>query len=259
MSNNLKLCPFCGSCQAKLFEQPYDKVLYAVRCEFCHIVIEGYPSAEAAIKKWNTRGGVSEQPVELPWVSSADKSAPVRYVLVLYSDLKPEQGVRLCFYSIPDAEWLYVDTNGEVKEFVAYTRWCHPITGNAIDTLPKRESHNSIESALKNAAEILANFKSNEPYSNATEAERLERKLEEWQACYAKLFTQMTQIVEASQKREISKEDWCSLFRIREHISFAWARLGDSQAREHCEKAMHEVAFLMERHETKRNDIEGDK
>lgn len=46
----------------------------------------------------------------------------------------------------------------------------------------------TIDSALAKAAEILANFKG-EPHST---------KLEEWQACYAHLFRQMTQLVETS-------------------------------------------------------------
>lgn len=46
----------------------------------------------------------------------------------------------------------------------------------------------SVHPALANAAEILANFKSEG------------NKLEEWQACYAKLFTQMNEI--CNQKRE---------------------------------------------------------
>lgn len=49
----------------------------------------------------------------------------------------------------------------------------------------------SVHPALATAAEILANFK--------TEG----NKLEEWQACYAKLFTQMNEI--CNQKRESKK------------------------------------------------------
>lgn len=48
-----------------------------------------------------------------------------------------------------------------------------------------------IDQALANAAQILANFKACEAHDDGT----LERKLEEWQACYAKLFTQMNEIV----------------------------------------------------------------
>lgn len=48
-----------------------------------------------------------------------------------------------------------------------------------------------VQSALEKAAEILANFKG-EPHSS---------KLEEWQACYAMLFTQMNDLVNAP-KRE---------------------------------------------------------
>jgi hypothetical protein len=50
----------------------------------------------------------------------------------------------------------------------------------------------SFDLALANAAEILANFKGCEAHEDGT----LERKLEEWQACYAKLFTQMNQLVQ---------------------------------------------------------------
>lgn len=51
----------------------------------------------------------------------------------------------------------------------------------------------SVHPALAAAAEILANFK--------TEG----NKLEEWQACYAKLFTQMNDI--CNQKRELVEDD----------------------------------------------------
>lgn len=51
----------------------------------------------------------------------------------------------------------------------------------------------SVHPALATAAEILANFK--------TEG----NKLEEWQACYAKLFTQMNDI--CNQKRELVEDD----------------------------------------------------
>lgn len=52
-----------------------------------------------------------------------------------------------------------------------------------------------IDQAMANAAEILANFK--------TEG----NKLEEWQACYAKLFTQMAEMVATKRaQREIPVE-----------------------------------------------------
>jgi hypothetical protein len=70
------------------------------------------------------------------------------------------------------------------------------VTGNIINEQP-------VDRALEIAAEILLNFKSAEPHTDGT----LERKLEEWQACYAKLFTQMNDLVQSSRKQE-SLSQW---------------------------------------------------
>lgn len=54
-----------------------------------------------------------------------------------------------------------------------------------------------LDAALANAAEILANFKSTEAATDKTVA----RKLEEWQACYAKCFTQLNEVVQVLHKK----------------------------------------------------------
>jgi hypothetical protein len=42
------------------------------------------------------------------------------------SILKPEQGIKICFYSWAEAEWVYFDEKGEPREFVAPTHWMLP-------------------------------------------------------------------------------------------------------------------------------------
>ncbi len=66
-----------------------------------------------------------------------------------------------------------------------------------------------IETALANAAEILANFKSSEPHTDGT----LERKLEEWQACYAKIFTQMNELVQSKKPVLVDLQAFEAVFR----------------------------------------------
>lgn len=63
---------------------------------------------------------------------------------------------------------------------------------------PEREPAQPVDRALAKAAEILANFKASEHNTDGT----LERKLEEWQACYAMLFKQMTDLVASIRERE---------------------------------------------------------
>lgn len=76
-------------------------------------------------------------------------------------------------------------------------------TRDADDCIREYQRREELQnSALVEAAEILANFKSNEPDSSATDLDRVKRKLEEWQACYAKLFTQLTETVQRAQRRE---------------------------------------------------------
>lgn len=72
-----------------------------------------------------------------------------------------------------------------------------------------------VDKALAQAAEILANFKAAEPDTDGT----LERKLEEWQACYAKLFTQMTQMAEASHKSVSASEIRDNEYRLAHELS----------------------------------------
>lgn len=67
---------------------------------------------------------------------------------------------------------------------------------NAMLELLPKSSEQPVQSALEKAAEILANFKG-EPHSS---------KLEEWQACYAKLFTQMNELVNAPKRELLNPE-----------------------------------------------------
>lgn len=69
-----------------------------------------------------------------------------------------------------------------------------------------KPSGQPVDLALAKAAEILANFKSNEPTSNATDVQRLERKLEEWQACYAMLFKQFNDAAQEIRKLQRDRE-----------------------------------------------------
>ena len=76
-----------------------------------------------------------------------------------------------------------------------------------IKTFPQREAM-IVDSALMNAAEILANFKG-EPDST---------KLEEWQACYAKLFTQMSEIVAMKRGSDTLVEFAEQLYNLRRDL-----------------------------------------
>jgi hypothetical protein len=63
-----------------------------------------------------------------------------------------------------------------------------------------QEIETKIDKSLLIASEILLNFKSEEPQANATTEEKLQRKLTEWQACYAKLFNDMVEVCQHTQE-----------------------------------------------------------
>lgn len=73
---------------------------------------------------------------ESGWVATMDKSAPVRHHLLLWSSLKPEQGIQYCYYDISDAEWYWFNDYGQAIEFVSPTHWQLPkIPTNEIEAL----------------------------------------------------------------------------------------------------------------------------
>lgn len=77
----------------------------------------------------------------------------------------------------PDDEHRFYLIGFEIPDFLEYLR------GYALRSKPEPVS--KVDTALEKAAEILANFK----------PELKRDKLEEWQACYAMLFTQMNELV----------------------------------------------------------------
>lgn len=66
------------------------------------------------------------------FVLTMDQPAPVRHPLLLFSALRPEQAVKLCLYSWPDAEWFYYDDAGVSREFIAPTHWKIPDESSAL-------------------------------------------------------------------------------------------------------------------------------
>lgn len=95
--------------------------------------------------------------------------------------------------------------NGAIDDCIAMLRQ-HEATArqheelSLTDTNVAQREISVVDRALANAADILANFKSCEPHTDGT----VERKLEEWQACYAKLFTQMNDL--AQSRKPVSGE-----------------------------------------------------
>lgn len=124
---------------------------------------------------------------------------------------------RLCELT-PDSH--EAETLEGMLEYVAKKRGWTPGFGrrfisDAINVIHGARSEISVHPALAAAAEILANFK--------TEG----NKLEEWQACYAKLFTQMNEI--CNQKRES-----VDLTEIREQLESVYSLGHTGDCKTHC-------------------------
>lgn len=88
--------------------------------------------------------------------------------------------------ALADSRYLYRSDSEAAWAIVAATR----------SYLRTTEPVSIIDAALENAAEILANFKG-EPDNS---------KLEQWQACYAKLFTQMNELVQSTKSVSVDSK-----------------------------------------------------
>lgn len=156
---NLKPCPGCGNTDIQSYEE--SDFHGQVCCHKCGWNVQ-QKSKDEAEYLWNTRVSPSE-------------------------------------ISVSDERQIRDKVIGALQEWSKGCYSLHTAAGDLFEDLlpylrePKRES--TIEKALANAAEILANFKG-EPDNT---------KMEEWQACYAKLFTQMAEL--AAMKRESGEAD----------------------------------------------------
>ena len=64
MTDELKLCPFCGENNAEITENKnYPVTKYGIKCGSCHNGVDDYYTEAEAIKRWNNRPLELDSPI----------------------------------------------------------------------------------------------------------------------------------------------------------------------------------------------------